>query len=266
MIEPYYDEGGIQIYLGKCEDVLPQIEGVNCVVTSPPYNTLGNRVPKEGTNLMKNNRWLDKVNKHGYDDTMDEMDYQDWQCEVALLLSQCAVPGASFFYNHKLRYRDGVLLHPLNLVQEFMDWNVKQEIIWDRTIAMAFNAKMFAPSDERIYWLVKSGAKPKWNQIAAQWMTIWRISPLTSDGGDHPCPYPTELAHKCIEATTDSGDLVVDPFLGSGTTLRACLDLGRRGIGIETRKDFADIAIKRLGQASMFDVVQQEKGVQEEMF
>lgn len=266
MIEPYYDEGGIQIYLGKCEDVLPQITDIKCVVTSPPYNTLGDRVPKEGTNLMKNNKWLAKVNEHGYDDSLPEDVYLEQQQQVAALLAASAVPGASYFYNHKVRYRDGEVLHPLEICRTFEDWSVRQEIIWDRTIAMAFNAKMFAPSDERIYWMVKPGAKYTWNQEAAKWMNIWRISPLQSDGGHHPCPYPIEIPNRCILATTSPGDLVLDPYLGSGTTLRAAKDLGRRGIGIETRSDFADIAIERLKQESIFEIREREVGVQEEMF
>lgn len=252
MTEPYYDEAGIQLYLGDAEEILPEISGVNCIVTSPPYNQLDSRIPKEGTNLMKGNGWLDKVNKHGYDDTMPEQDYEDWQVRIAHLLLNASAPQASFFYNHKLRYRDHEVLHPYDLVKKFPGWTLRQELIWDRTITMTFNAKMFAPSDERIYWLRRLGDGHKWNQVAAKWMSIWRISPLKSDGGDHPCPYPTEIPHKCIEATTDPGDLVLDPFVGSGTTVRAAKDLGRRAIGIERREDFLEEAVKRLGQEVLF--------------
>lgn len=251
-MQPYYEDSGIQIFCGKCEEVLPELSGVNTVVTSPPYNQLDERIPKEGTNLMKGNGWLDKVNKYGYDDTMPEDDYQHWQREVAFLLGQCAVPGASFFYNHKVRYRDGTLLHPLDLVKTFADWHLKQEIIWDRTVAIAFNARIFAPCDERIYWMLKPGEKHTWNQIAAKWMSVWTMSPMNNDGADHPCPFPIELAHKCIEATTNPGDLVLDPFMGSGTVLRAAKDLGRRGIGIEMREDFCEGAAKRLAQGVLF--------------
>ena len=65
---------------------------------------------------------------------------------------------------------------------------------------MAFNARMFAPSDERIMWMVKHGAPHKWNQEAAKWMNIWRISPLKSDGADHPCPFPIDIPNRCVIA------------------------------------------------------------------
>lgn len=257
METPYYEADGIQIFHGKCEDVLPELAGVNTVVTSPPYNQLDERIPKEGTNLMKGNGWLDKVNKYGYDDTMPENEYEAWQQWVGLALSRCSVPGASFFYNHKVRYRDGVMLHPIDLVRTWCGpaaWHMKQELIWDRTVAIAFNAKMFAPCDERIYWLVNGrDEKPTWNQVAAKWMSVWTMSPMNTDGADHPCPFPIELAHKCIEATTNPDDLVLDPFMGSGTVLRAAKDLGRRGIGIEMREDFCEGAVKRLSQ-QVFDL------------
>ena len=117
---------------------------------------------------------------------------------------------------------------------------------------MAFNSRRFAPSDERIYWLVREGASNKWNQIAAKWMSVWHMSPMHGEGGDHPCPFPVELAHKCIEATTDKGDLVLDCFAGSGTTLRAAKDLGRRAVGVELSSKYSDIAVARLGQEVLF--------------
>jgi site-specific DNA-methyltransferase (adenine-specific) len=251
-VKPYYSQDGIEIFLGDCRDVLPTLSGINCTMTSPPYNTLGNRVPKEGTNLMKGNGWLAKVNEHGYEDTMDEYEYQSEQAEIANMIRAATIPGGSFFYNHKVRYRDSEVLHPLTIVSDFYGWTIRQEIIWDRTIAMAFNARMFAPSDERIYWLWRNDAPHKWNQEASKWMSIWRVSPLTSDGLDHPCPFPNVIAERCILATTDPGDLICDPFMGSGTTLRAAKDLGRRAVGIETEERFAEMAVDRLAQGVLF--------------
>lgn len=251
-MKPYYDSPEGQIYLGDCRDILPYLSGVNCTMTSPPYNTLGSRIPKEGTHLMKGNGWLDKVNKHGYADDMDEDEYRDQQRHVAKLIYDATVPGGSFFYNHKIRYREMQMLHPLDITQTFQGWRTRQEIIWDRTIAIAFNARMYAPSDERIIWMWRPDGDHKWNQEAAKWMSIWRVSPLLSDGLDHPCPFPNDIPSRCIIGTTDPGDVVLDPFCGSGTTLRAAKDLGRKFIGIESEERFAEIAVKRLAQGVLF--------------
>jgi len=89
------------------------------------------------------------------------------------------------------------------------------------------------------------------------------------DRPDHPTPKPLWLMQDCVEAFTDPGELVLDPFAGSGTTGVACLRLGRRFIGIERDERYAGIARERLraeerglslrearaGQSSIFDVL-----------
>ena len=64
--------------------------------------------------------------------------------------------------------------------------------------------------------------------------------------------YPEEIPARAIAAVTDPEDLVLDPFMGSGTTLRAAKDLGRRAIGIEIEEKYCEIAAKRLSQ-EVFD-------------
>jgi site-specific DNA-methyltransferase (adenine-specific) len=247
-VKPYYEDESTQIWHGDCRDVLPLLSNIQTTVTSPPYNTLGGRVPQNGTGLMKGNSWLAKTNEHGYADDMSEEEYQAQQKEIAGLIWNVTVPGGSFFYNHKVRYRDYEMLHPVALAATFTGWQMRQEIVWDRAQAIAFNARMFAPSDERVIWMWRPDAPHIWNQEAAKWMSAWRISPLLADGGDHPCPFPNEIPKRCIIATTQPGDIVLDPFLGSGTTLRVAKDLGRRGIGIESEERFCEMAVARLAQ------------------
>ena len=247
-VKPYYQDGSVTIYHSRAEDVLPSLSGVACTVTSPPYNTLGSRIPAEGTHKMAGDAWLAKVNAVGYSDDMPEDEYQAWQAVIAGLCAEASVDGASLFYNHKVRYRGlGDVVHPLDTVRRFDAWVLRQEIIWARDGGVAFNARMFCPSDERIYWMVKPGAPHKWNQPSASDFTVWQMrQEMGLDG--HPCPYPVKLPTKAIMATTDPGDLVLDPFMGSGTTLRAAKDLGRRAIGIEPEERFCKLAVERLAQ------------------
>lgn len=243
---PYYADDAVSLYLGRCEDVLPQITDAACVVTSPPYNTLA-AVPKKGTGMYTNNRWISDVNQHGYADDLTEVAYLAWQQEVAAGLALSCRPGASFFYNHKLRYRDGRPLHPIDIVRSFDGWSLRQEVVWDRRKSMVFNARMFAPSDERIYWLVRDGADHAWNQEAAGYLSVWQMS-TPNDIAGHPCPFPQQLVNKCIAATTSPGDVVIDPFAGSGTTLVAAKQMGRRAVGIEISEKYCEIAVSRLAQ------------------
>jgi site-specific DNA-methyltransferase (adenine-specific) len=71
---------------------------------------------------------------------------------------------------------------------------------------------------------------------------------LQDDTGDHPCPKPLTLYRRLIEAFTTPTDIVLDPFVGSGTTLVAAKDLGRRAIGIEIAERYCEIAAQRCSQ------------------
>ena len=72
------------------------------------------------------------------------------------------------------------------------------------------------------------------------------------DGGIHPCPKPHKLMRWIVaRGTTESGQTILDPFMGSGTTLRAAKDLNRKSIGIEIEERYCEIAAKRMSQLVM---------------
>jgi DNA modification methylase len=80
---------------------------------------------------------------------------------------------------------------------------------------------------------------------------VWITKIMTNqrDTGDHPCPKDLRSWRVLVEAFTLPGDLILDPFVGSGTTLRAAKDLGRRAIGIDIEERYCENAAKRLAQA-----------------
>lgn len=67
---------------------------------------------------------------------------------------------------------------------------------------------------------------------------------------EHPAKMPYEMASAHIQTWSEPGEVIIDPFMGSGTTLRACKDLGRIGVGIEIEERYCEIAAKRLEQES----------------
>jgi DNA modification methylase len=243
---PYYADDFVTLYHGDALDVVGGLSDVACVVTSPPYNTLGSRIPDRPTGMHSRSGWMAKVRAVGYADDMDEMAYVEWQAELAARIGTVTIPGGSMFYNHKLRYRDKVVFHPLDIVRTFPGWSFRQEIIWDRPGSTTFNAQMFAPNDERIYWMTRDGADHRWNQMAASWLTVWRLN--AENGSPHPAPFPSDIPARCIQATTVAGEIVLDPFSGSGTTVYAAKMLGRRGIGIELDERWCEWAAIRCSQ------------------
>ncbi len=253
-MKPYYEQSGVTIYHADCHDVLRSLSGIDCIVTSPPYNTLSGIGPNPSGLWAKSQggkSFVHALTTNGYDDDADEAVYQVHQHGLFSELRRSCNDTASLFYNHQCRWRDGVLLHPIDWFKP-EGWRLRQEVIWDRGGGMMFNARMFVRFDERILWFTLSGQTWKWNQDSVGQGTIWRFARLQQQQGkQHPVEFPETLPERCISATTDRGDLVLDPYMGSGTTLVAAKRLGRRGIGIEREEKYCEIAAKRLQQEAL---------------
>lgn len=234
--EVQFDEHGICLMQGDCLEILPKLPMglVDAVVTSPPYNTL----PKPNINqsgMHKNNSWVKKAS-NGYFDYRDEGDYLAWILNVFELCRN--VCRGLVWVNHKIRYRDGEAIHPARM----FPWPIYSEIIWDRGGSLALNCKRYAPSTEH---LLGFGTPSVWNDDLNGMMSVWRINPDKNDN-DHPCAFPVELVRRPIYSSTPQGGVVLDPFMGSGTTGVACKLLGRKFIGIEIEPKYVEIARRRI--------------------
>jgi len=250
--KPYYEESGITIYHGDCKEILPDISDIALTFTSPPYNTLGSRIPENPGGMWGRRGgilgFVESLKDFGYPDDLDEDEYQKQQIEVVEALAKSTRPGGSLFYNHKCRWRDKVLIHPVIWMRP-KDWNLREEIIWNRSGSMTMNARMFAPSEERILWFVKPGAPWVWNQPSGSaLLSVWSISHESGDGKPHPVSFPLAMPIRSIQAVSNEGDTILDPFMGSGTTLVAAKNLGRKAIGIEIEEKYCEVAVKRLRQ------------------
>ncbi len=84
---------------------------------------------------------------------------------------------------------------------------------------------------------------------------VWKFDPVPAYPGKHPCEKPLRLMQAMIEATTRPAALVLDPFAGSGTTLAAAEQIGRRWIGIELSEEYCQIARARTAQRGIFSEV-----------
>ena len=234
-MKPYYEHGGITIYHGDCREILPELSAVDITVSSPPYNTIA---PTQASGMMResNHKQLGGYLSHA--DDLPENDYVAWMRDVFGMCRR--VTRGLVWINHKTRYRDRIGIHPLSI----FDWPFYTEIVWDRGGSVTLNAKKFAPSHEYLYGF---GEPHYWNDAMNTLMSVWRLNPERDVPG-HPCPFPIGLVSRCIEASCPTGGTVLDPFVGSGSTLVAAKDLGRRAIGIEIEERYCEIAAKRLAQ------------------
>ena len=215
---------------------------VDLVVTSPPYNIVS-EYSGGGPHSNRKTFYRNYNSDAWYDDDMPESEYQKWQKDcIAEMLRICS---GSVFYNHKVRYaikRRGVVYHPMDWLSSFPLWC---EIIWQRDMC-GQNVPRFNSVDERLFQF----NRPKvWNERG--YSTVWHLRHEQNRLG-HPCPFPLTIPRRCIQCTTDPGAIVLDPFLGSGTTAVAAKQLGRRYIGIEINPDYCKIAEDRLRQEELF--------------
>ncbi|MEO0102904.1 MAG: site-specific DNA-methyltransferase, partial [candidate division WOR-3 bacterium] len=181
-------------------------------------------------------------------DRLPEKVYQSQQIDVLNEIYRITKPGGSFFYNHKIRWERGELLHPMDWLRK-TKWIIRQEIIWDRMIAANIRGWRFWQVEERIYWLYK----PKGKKLIGEELkpkhalltSIWRFPPEKKN--PHPAPFPLALPVRVIYSIMDERKgVVIDPYCGSGTTLVAAKILGHDFIGIEISEEYVKSAEKRI--------------------
>lgn len=236
-----------EIHNTDCLDWMKAIadNSIDTIVTSPPYNLKGFRGnPKIPTNFWSKS----KIDYGIYDDNMPEEEYQQWQIDIINEAIRILKPTGSLFYQHKLRKWHGSSSHPMSWI---LKSNAKlfQEIIWDRKSTMAHRDGQLYNNTERIFWLIKDKPKVFRKQMPEEFKKdIWIIPPRPNK--NHPAPFPEKLAENCILLTTQPGDVVYDPFNGSGTTIYVADKLDRHGIGTEIDPTYVQLTEDRLNPKS----------------
>ena len=246
-MKPYYADESVTLYHGDCLTTMREMptDSVDLVFTSPPYN-LGNSTGGGIASMRSGNNtlWTGKAAlADGYDDHDDAMpyaEYVEWQKAVLRECWRLVKPTGAIYYQHKPRVQAGILQTPLALNP---DLPVRQILIWDRGNGMNFATTHYVPMHEWIVVFAGEGFRLK-NQGASGLGDVWKAAPVT--GSKHPAPFPLSLPAKAIEST--GARVVLDPFAGSGTTLRAAADAGVKGIGIELTAHYCDMAVDRLAQ------------------
>ena len=212
-MNPYYDDGQITIYHGDCREILPSLEPVDLVLTDPPYG-IG-----EAAGKNKSRTRLAIAQDFG-DDAWDD-------APIAQDLMACVLAAGSTQIIFGGNYYD---LPPTSC------W-----LIWDKENG----ASDFADCEMAWTNMAQAVRLFRW-----QWHGFIQGDMKHKERRQHPTQKPVPVMRWCIEQSKTTGT-ILDPFMGSGTTLRAAKDLNRKVIGIELEERYCEIAAKRMAQMAM---------------
>lgn len=250
MTSPYWQsrDGRLTIYHGRAEDVLPTLSGArtDLVLTSPPYNLR----ESGSSNLAGNSRrsaWRFPALANGYgehDDAMPYAEYVAWQQAILRECWRLLSSTGAIYYNHKPRVIDGEVRLPTAMNPGLP---LRQIVIWDRHSRFNFAPTHYTPQHEWILLIPKPAFRLADGKASSTVGDVWHIQAELNTV--HPAPFPMALAHRVL--ATAGGSSVLDPFMGSGTTLVAAKRLGRKATGIEREEKYCEIAAKRLAQGAL---------------
>lgn len=223
-------------------------------VTSPPYNQLQTFVERmktdKGPGMFAENTAFHERMESAYGDNMDEGQYQAEQVLMLSMAHLYMTDDAAFFYNHKLRYRNAEVVAPTSWILN-AGWKWRSEVIWDRGSSITLNARMFIPADERIYWLVKDPSNFYFTDTTEvrAWTTVWQIA--ARNEVNVSAPFPNEIARRCIIAGSEMGDVVLEPYCGSGTTPAECERASRICYAMELDPRYVAVTLQRLSDMGL---------------
>lgn len=256
--KPYFENDLALIYNMDCREGLEGLKKagilINGTITSPPYN-----IGKEYEQIMSVNKYI------------------DWLTEITTLIYEITKYNGSLLLNvGYLELKGKGRAIPITyLIWDKTKFLLNQEIVWNYGAGVA--AKHYlSPRNEKILWYVKNidnytfnldeirdpdvkypnqkkNGKLRCNTLGKNPSDVWQIAKVTSGSNrsseertDHPAQFPVDLITRMVLGFSNKGDLVLDPFMGSGTTSEVCSQNERLSLGFEIREDYCEIIKSRL--------------------
>lgn len=225
-----------KLYQGDCLDVINNIEVVDCIITDIPYNIS----KKNNFKTMK-----DRTGRNGID--FGEWD-KGFEEENLIQFIPLIKSGGSFILFHSFEQ-----FGKLKEIFENNGLMLKDKLIWEKTNPMPRNRdRRYISNIEILSWYVKPKNKWTFNRQNGKYESSVLKYPSESGGGFrryHPTQKNLKMIEYLIKIHTNENDVVLDPFMGSGTTGVACMNLNRRFMGIELDESYFNIAKNRIEEA-----------------
>ncbi|HAN17665.1 MAG: modification methylase [Bacteroidetes bacterium GWC2_33_15] len=258
---PFYENEDSIIYNMDCLEGLKLLKDhevmIDATITSPPYN-----IGKE------------------YEKVMPVDDFVSWITEISDLIYDITKRDGCYLLN--VGYLEvpnkGRAVPITYLLWDKLKFYLNQEIIWNYGAGVA--AKHYlSPRNEKILWYIKDkenytfnlddirdpdvkypnqkkNGKLRCNTLGKNPSDVWQIAKVTSgtnrssdERTDHPAQFPVDLITRMVLGFTNPNDIILDPFMGSGTTADVCMKNNRKSIGFEIREDYCQTIVNRLENA-----------------
>lgn len=256
--KPYFESDDCLLYAGDCLELMKKIDPafVDLTVTSPPYN-----IGKE------------------YEEPMPLENYLDWCKNWISEIHRVTKNQGAFWLN--IGYLEipekGKAVPIPYLLWDKTPFYFIQEVIWNYGAGVA-GRKFFSPRNEKLLWYVKDqenyvfnlddirdknvkypnqkkNGKLKCNPLGKNPTDVWQIPKVTSGTNrsskermPHPAQFPIALIDRIVKASSNPNEIVLDPFLGSGTSAIVALSNGRKFVGFEINEKYCDLAVERIKQ------------------
>ena len=239
-MKPYYQDDSCTIYHGDCREILPSLEPVDLVLTDPPYGITSNEwdIQLPASQMLSSFKTVVMTASQPFTAQMICADLERFKHEWIWVKNR----GSNFANTVREPFKE----HESVLVFSDGQWTYNKQM-QKRTGSGADRAMYHVAFDS------KSENYREFEGRKASALTEDRVPSSvqhfnTETEGDHPTRKPLRLFLYLALTYSNAGDTIVDPFMGSGTTLRAAKDLQRKAIGIEIEEKYCEIAVNRLRQ------------------
>lgn len=247
-------KAGVRLYQGDCLEYLDRLaqncpEGcVDVIFADPPYFLSNGGITCQSGRMVK-------VDKGEWDKSKGAEGNHKFNLEWLRRCQRVLKPNGSIWVTGTQH-----VIFSVGYAMQQLGFKILNEITWEKPNPPPnLSCRYFTHSTETVIWAARSAkARHTFNYKAMRQMnggkqmkSVWRIkAPGVAEKrfGKHPAQKPVALVERCLLASSIPGDLVLDPFVGAGTTAVAALKTGRKCIGIDLDPGSIQVAAKRVGQ------------------
>lgn len=263
---PLWDTEGILLYRGDCLDLLPQIEPetFDMVFADPPYLLSNGGITCHAGKMVS-------VNKGDWDRSNGVEQDHEFVMQWLAACQRVMKPDATIWVSGTQH-----IIYSVGFAMQKLGFKILNDIVWYKVNPPPnLSCRYFTHSTEIVLWAARDqDSRHRFNyddmraldnapfdDAGKQMKSVWAIKPPRAEEkefGKHPTQKPIRLLNRIIRASTLPGDLILDPFVGAGTTAVSALINGRRCVGIDACEEYLHRAMMRLARRPIPRVLREE--------